>query len=200
MVQNSHRSILVRPFLIFLCVTLCVSFILGCNSEKKQIFAPQFHLPILGEIFSLDLNEDGLEDFIFEYSVYSTDDEPRSAAANFLSVRPLDDNRVQCSADLGCQPLPDSAVIDDSLNWSSYSGWLAHISWSISSGWQLPWTGTWTDVSEMSLGLEIHIGDSNHFGWVKLSVNSELGTLIVYDYAYQPISGEPILAGVHPSY
>jgi len=116
----------------------------------------------------------------------------------FLSVGALGNNMVQYTEGYGHQPLADSTLIDDSLTWTIYGGSLAHINWSIKLGWDHIWSGAWAGVSVMSLGLQIMVNDSNHFGWVKLSVDSELGTLTVHDYAYQPTPGEPILAGVHP--
>jgi hypothetical protein len=184
--------------LILIGAALIGGLILGCSSDRKGVFKPQLRPPGNGEIFSLDLNDDEVEDFVFEYSALVTTDVPSSAGTVFLSICSLGNNMVQYTEEHGPQPFADSTLIGDSLTWTIYGGSLANINWSIDSGWDQIWSGAWAGVSEMSLGLEIIINNSNHFGWVKLSVDSELGTLTVHDYAYQPIPGEPILAGVYP--
>jgi hypothetical protein len=195
--ENYHGEISPLAFILF-CAVLVVSSICGCNSAEKSVLKPQSPRPGNGEVFSLDLNDDGADDFVFEYSTVQTTDIPSSASSVFLSVVPKTGNSVRCKEGRGPEPLADGTLIDDTLTWTNYHGSLTRINWSLDSGWDQAWSGAWAGVSEMSLGLEIIVDDSNHFGWVKLSVDLELGTLTVHDYAYQPIPGEPILAGVQP--
>ena len=58
----------IRPPLLFLiCAALIGSSILGCSSDRNGALEPQFQPPGNGVVFSLDVNDDGVEDFIFEY-------------------------------------------------------------------------------------------------------------------------------------
>ena len=188
-----------RAYLYLFCaLTLCCFLGLGCDSDKRCTRSTAPDLPRLGPTAWLDLDEDGSPDFVFEYIMYSKDDVPSSAAINFLSVRPLGSDSVQYTPFQGCMPLPDSTLIDGTLGWSNFDGWLASVYWYIESGWKSGWGGPWAGVSEMSLGLQLVRENASYFGWAKLSVEAETGSLTVHDYAYNFRDGLPILAGVHP--
>ena len=196
-----------RAYLYLFCaLTLGVFVGLGCDSDKRCTRSSAPTLPRLWQTTWLDLDEDGTPDFVFEYWVYGTYNEPTSNMTNFLQVQSvpsgpfpwLDRGSVQYTYLRGAIPLQDSAVIDSALGWSHYGVWLASIDWSIESGWESRWTGTWAGVSEMSLGLQLVREDSSYFGWAKLSVDAESGLLTVHDYAYNHRAGLPVLAGIHP--
>jgi hypothetical protein len=188
-------------FLNIIVLHLIAISIIGCSSDEIDILEPSqpaspFPIAPL-EFSSLDINTDGVNDFLFEYMWRCTCDNPSSSCTVSLSVFPVSDNMVQYSYPNGNLPLPDGTLIGASLGWSEYRGDLAFIG-NDSSGWDDAWSGVWAGVSEMSLGLIIVIDDKTHYGWVKLSVRSEHGRLTVHDFAYQPYPNEPILAGIHP--
>ncbi len=58
--------------------------------------------------------------------------------------------------------------------------------------------GSWVNVSNRYLGLKFTINGETHYGWVRLSVQTEGGTTItatVTGYAYESLPNTPITAG-----
>jgi hypothetical protein len=45
------------------------------------------------------------------------------------------------------------------------------------------------------MGLKLKKGSSAYYGWVRLYLNTSLPKLIVRDYAYNTLPGQPIVAG-----
>lgn len=198
--MNRYKSITLL-FLNLIVLHLITISIIGCGSDEIDVLEPSpppspFPIAPL-EFPSLDLNTDGVNDFLFEYYWVGVCVEGSSSSTCFLDVLPVSDNMVQFTYPKGSLPLPDGTLIDASLGWTECIVDLAHIDNGY-SGWDDAWSGVWAGVSEMSLGLIIFIDNKTHYGWVKLSVGSELGGLTVHDFAYQPIPDEPIHAGIHP--
>ena len=195
--KNRAKAMVV---LKLMAVTLVV-MTLSCDTANKTGVSPQPEPPepppVTDIPANLDLNHDGTIDFHFDYGYYCTQDVPMSAMTCYLYVRSTGDNEHQNVYLEGTTPLPDSTLIDESIGWSRYTGWLARIDWHIDTGWDSTWTGDWAGVTEMNLALKLG-GDSLHYGWVKLSVTSDKGALTIHVHAYQPLSEEPILAGVVP--
>jgi len=187
-----------RAYLYLFCALALGCLVgLSCSSDKGCTRPTVPDHPRLGPKTWLDLDEDGAADFLFEYIAIGTDDVPQSAMAHILYVRPLGSDSVQCEWPRPRIPLPDSTLIDATLGWAG-SADLAHISWDLGLGWDSCWTGPWAGVSEMSLGLQLVRENSSYYGWVKISVDAETGSLTVHDYAYNFREGLPVRAGVHP--
>lgn len=99
--------------------------------------------------------------------------------------------------------LPEGTLIDNSIN--SYQtfipyGFLA----ADASGdiYDVPFylkAGEWIG-KDGYVGLKFYDTDSNaHFGWVKLSVSGDLGTVSIFDCAYESTPDTGILAGAVPA-
>lgn len=54
------------------------------------------------------------------------------------------------------------------------------------------------NVTGAFIGLTFPIGASNHFGWVRVSIDNAAGTFVVNDWAYNTVAGEGIRAGQVP--
>lgn len=187
-----------RAYLLLFCVLSLGLFIgLSCGSDKRSVRPTGPDVPRLGPTIELDLDENGSADFVFEYTLDQADDVFPSAATIYLSVRPLGDNGVQYQPPQGCVPLPDSTLIDSALGWNRLGGPLARIDRRIKSGWESHWSSSWAGPSPMNLGLKLVLGDWIHFGWAKLSVDAESGSLTVHDYDHRINPRQPALAGVH---
>jgi hypothetical protein len=152
----------------------------------------------MGEAFSLDLNGDGTVDFVFEYHAIMTDDIPTSAASNQLFLGAKDENAVQFFEVTGTVPLEDGVTIDESASWEGFGVTLIALGWTRAGGWESEWSGPWAGTPPSSLGLQLQLKGSVHYGWVKLTVDQKSGDVFVHDHAYNPSAGEGILSGVHP--
>ncbi len=196
-----------KPAGIVLIISFIGCGILGACSGDEVVsvenddpagLPPPPRWPRMGPTTPLDLDSDGSEDYRFYYYVYGTLDVPTSGMTNFLGVQSLAKNEVQYTYLVGHVPLPDSAVIDDSLGWTPYRGSIARIDWNLGIGWDSLWSGDWVSIPPMNLALKLVKSDSLHFGWAKLAVDEQTGLLKLFDYAYQPTPNAPILAGTKP--
>jgi hypothetical protein len=55
--------------------------------------------------------------------------------------------------------------------------------------------GNWIDMNSYYLGLKLISGGHIYYGWARLSYSSYSGFLFLFDYAYNSIPDQPILAG-----
>ena len=59
-------------------------------------------------------------------------------------------------------------------------------------------SGAWADVSNMYLGFELLGTSTTNYGWVQMSVEGQVTSATVHDFAYEGFSGIPITAGAIP--
>ena len=151
--------------------------------------------PVPGfESRSVDLNYDGLDDFIFESSMSST-------------VLPLRGHRIlmlpEPPPDIGgfVQPLTAGTVIFSELGqgnlvWFDGSGPVAGATLS-ACAWPFGCVGPWLGQTAYA-GIELQFNGLTHYGWLRIShfEFSNGGALI--DWAYETRPGVPILAGAVP--
>lgn len=151
--------------------------------------------PVPGfESRTLDLNYDGLDDFVFESLMSST-------------ILPLRGNRIlmrpELPPDLGgyVQPLTAGSVISpesaqNGLVWFDGSGPVAGATLS-ACAWPFGCVGPWLGQTAYA-GVELQFNGQTHYGWLRIShfEFSNGGALI--DWAYETRPGVPILAGAVP--
>jgi hypothetical protein len=53
----------------------------------------------------------------------------------------------------------------------------------------------WIGVSDKYLGVRFRIGANTHYGWVRLSVTSDVDSIIIKEYAYQVMPGVGLTTG-----
>ena len=198
-----RRTSINRTLTIILAIALVAAIIQGCGGEKEGFLEPAQQpdpkpIPFKGSDCQIDLNGDGSVDFVSDWLWYETADFPSSSSMIAQLICPRDENRVQYSFPEGSLALKDRTPVDEALGWSGFCSWLTSVHWRIDRGWDPSWGGPWAGAPAMSLGVSIVVDGKIHYGWIKISVDSEFGTISVHDFAYQPIPGEGILAGIHP--
>ncbi|MEO8149644.1 MAG: T9SS type A sorting domain-containing protein [Bacteroidia bacterium] len=144
--------------------------------------------------YNLDLNNDGTVDFTLYTSalgdtcpghtrrrVYVNSQSGNATVTLMMNANDLIDNNLAFNASIGTLR---SNTKPPGLVWTSCS-----------VGW-----GSWTSTSDHYLGLQLTVGPSTYYGWVRLNVAIYLQgpgvvSFIVKDYAYNSIPNQPILAG-----
>ena len=163
--------------------------------------------------FSLDLNNDGINDFQFNSTKRLCGDGLSAPTVNrlYISVQPasggvaiMTNNVIPSISDLGAA-FDSAVVIAPGSLWVSTSRvLLSGASWG-SMRCMFP-MGYWLNVSDKYLGLKFIKGNSTYYGWARLTssyysapfgIYRHLtgGQLILKDYAYNSTPNQPILAG-----
>jgi hypothetical protein len=156
------------------------------------------------EEFRIDLNDDGISDFIGESVYQGTDGGPNGVGTIGVesSVCPDRFNEIVASQENWAAPLPKGAKIGsdlpDSLQWLNakvglYGRWL--------KPGRSPHDGPWADMPEGYLGLKVVSGEEARYGWARLRVDtsrSPTNLITVEDYALAAEPGEPIRTGEQP--
>ncbi len=162
--------------------------------------------------YNLDLNNDGITDFVFSISNKQIvcDPNPMSGNSllffNILSLTPSNGNNEIITDGTSTLALDSSsAIISDSL-WTTASQTL--IDWSSPGTGRcstFPAGGHWLNVSDKYLGLKFIKNNNTYYGWARLTSSSKFATspaphlvmvqLILKDYAYNSIPNQTILAG-----
>ncbi len=142
---------------------------------------------------SLDINNDGRPDFRFQalfgasFSsgnnvVYQT----MKVYGNVPSNQAMSTRGVKAALPIGARIGPEGkfgsnpimAVCDD-FNGRAFR------------------SGLWIDVSNRYLGVKFQIDGETHYGWVRMTVDCNDGTIT--GYAYETVANQRIAAGVFPS-
>lgn len=166
------------------------------NEDSPEYSDLNIAIPVLDDI-SLDLNNDSLIDFIFNYKYLQTEDYPSSGMSIVLEVRSCDSNQILYSVQGNTSPLRDSVSIDKSAFWIEYAISLAYINWHQHDGWDSLWSGMWIGDEGQNLGFRIKKQGSFFYGWAKILINATYGQINLVDYACQSQPDLPILTGVH---
>ncbi len=138
------------------------------------------------------MNIDGIDDVKFSYKTFMTHDVPMSRMSKILNV--ASDNKSVVNSVVR----QEREIIDETIGWRPGGAVIARHDWSIESGWEDFWNGTWAGADRKFIGIQILIQNKYHYGWIELSVRMNDGCYMIHDYAYNPVPNEPILAGVHP--
>jgi len=163
--------------------------------------------------YNLDINNDGIADFVFDKSTYEIQcvgfaDFEYSYSDRYylnLSVAPSNGNNEIITDGTYALALDSSSpIVPDSL-WATVSQTLiegatttGHCIGALSSG-------HWLNVSDKYLGIKFIKNNNIYYGWARLSssyrvspaptYNLTMGRLILKDYAYNSIPNQPIIAG-----
>ena len=138
----------------------------------------------------LDLNHDGIGDFIISNHAFCTTD----ICGRTLRAEPLGTiNRVE-----GVKGLIQTFYAS-ALARGAQIGPTAHFVGKImaASGTEYGSAGQWQNVADRYLGLRFSINGSIHYGWARFSVTSGTGTITatLTGYAYETVANKPITAG-----
>lgn len=164
-----------------------VSLLAVQSAQAKIVYTPANVSIGPRTSFLLDLNNDGLKDFIisnWQYGHASHLSVVHEASANEVIVRNLTYGEA---ADLpfGVQIGPNRPFekVGFMAQQSSVSGASAN-------------TGPWKDATNRYLGLKFSINGQTHFGWARLTVNAKGGIFATLTgYAYETVPNKPIVVG-----
>jgi hypothetical protein len=129
--------------------------------------------------WDLDLDDNGIDDFIFDYVIPGPDFVLTTAGAN---------------SNTG--PLMAGTMIDSSRAWTSGVQTLA--AWRVPLDGPLGCAGPWCGISNGYMGLQFEIDGSTHYGWARLTVEEASPSAILHEWAYESLAGVGLNAGVVP--
>ena len=148
---------------------------------------PDFGAP--GEIYFLDLNGDGTNDFILEHFTNSSYGKLKA----FNNSSGLGNAIIGASVSSGYFNYPftlssNYTISAGNANWNSNSNWQTM---NLSSCYYS--NSNWCGVTDKYLGLRFDIGGNTHYGWVRLDVDITNLNWKIKDYAYEATAGVPIV-------
>jgi hypothetical protein len=172
-------------------------------SEAKVVYTPAHELIGHDGSYKLDLNHDGIIDFVIvEIARHS-----QLETSQFLSVRGRLGNEVNCGSSFcGSEPYAAALMKGKQIgpNLGSH-GWIKTptvMAFEIFSKQGSYYGFAWANVSDRYLGLKFRINGETHFGWARLNVRFHKGApkdrtweAQLTGYAYETIAGKPIQAG-----
>ena len=198
--------------------------LLGVTAASTQVvytdIDPDVVLDEPDEIFGIDLDDDGLNDFNFFNESFTTTvfyGDLENVKALFVGAFDTMLNGIAGSTGFLSGgggytyywpfALPNESVIDENLNFfnNNYQS-LVLIKYKTDVPFILP-QGNWTSFYEGVEILNQYIGfrfideeNAKRYGWIRCSVIDSGRTLIIHDYAYELQPDYPIIAGDTVSY
>jgi hypothetical protein len=165
-------------------------------TEAEIAYTPTYVALNGVQSYSLDLNHDGIPDFNIAIAwVYCGD----ACSGYSLYVRPYDSKRQNqiVGVDEAASALRVAAPIWAGRPWSGRNmAYEIHdsIFTTLSS------RGLWTNVTDRYLGLRFEIDGKTHYGWARLTVQSDANIdfleATITGYAYETVPGRPMFAGL----
>lgn len=154
--------------------------------------------------YKLDLNNDGIADFIIGYSYIQNRCGGEGAANRMIEyIDTSIGGKNQVLGEYGADTLNNSFVIDANGRW--FTNFDLYLVASENSRGTCPWGtdhfGPWFNVTDKYLGLKFIKDGSTYYGWARLtSAGTSLTDFSGYfitlkDYAYNSIPNQAILAG-----
>ncbi len=153
-----------------------------------------------GGSYSLDLNHDGISDFVFNWRGMGMGKRCHSHTIN-LTVQPTGSNGVAgygSASRLGSGPLigPQQTFSGSLMAWIFFWGTGVRPNQNRGGG---NWYYFYNGSREGYLGLKFSIHGQTHYGWARLNVftnwNAPALTVAMLGYAYETIPNKPIIAG-----
>jgi hypothetical protein len=177
------------------------SLALAQPAEAKIVYTPA-HIKIprpprfIGDHVSLDLNHDGIDDFIINNFLGGS--APNSYAFMGVHPNPFGGKNRALGKNCAASALPAGARVE--FNNGCYSG-DGMAGWRTLAGNSTTFAGQWANggrgVKDRYLGLRFIIQGQVHFGWARLNVSFKNGAFIglVTGYAYETIPNKAITTG-----
>jgi hypothetical protein len=168
-------------------------------AEAKIVYTKTHHVIGTNGVYTLDLNHDGIADFLLLESGTPTFNGTR--ASNTLRVKEALGNAVE--GKLSSNRLAASALTAGAriglhaafVKGGAYGETMA-ATWASDCGGGP--AGQWPNVTNRYLGLKFKIDGKNHYGWARMTVQLPGNFLInatLTGYAYETIPGKAIRAG-----
>ena len=163
-------------------------------------------LDIEGPNFSIDINNDGSNDFVTKWTTWAMCNGFSLAgfdAESSFGMRFINTELAGYSSYPGTKvPLDYGELIGPTppqgLLWAFNSNdammWITHDMWSDPS---ITYSGVWHDVDDKYIGFEMSDSFDCFYGWIRLDIDT-FNNIALLDYAYENVSGTPIRAGAVP--
>jgi len=162
-------------------------------SEAKIVYTKTHQVIGTNGIYPIDLNHDGIIDFLIQERAYFGSSSYTGAWAKEAFGNAVEANWGAASA------LTRGAVIGLQEGFFSSKGSFGEV--MVDGGCNIDrscWSwGQWWNVHDRYLGLKFQIGRKIHYGWARLSLDVGNGkiTTTLTGYAYETTPDKPILAG-----
>jgi hypothetical protein len=162
---------------------------------------PDYKCSTSGCTYDLDLNNDGITDYVFSTNTEVVESSYCSGTRTnyFVRVSPLNSNEVLSTAYYEALALSSNVILDSNLKtWNAITSQTIltqHYSCNpfTGAGWKKSLLGYWVGVKDKYMGLKIHVGSKAYYGWVQMSVSGSSFTIT--DYAYNSGPDSPIFTG-----
>jgi hypothetical protein len=159
-------------------------------AEAKVIYTPVNVQIAPHHHYLLDLNHDGIADFVITNNVFWSID----IGGRTLLAKPLVANNAVAGVKGFINTLYASA-----FKAGATIGPSQHFSGKIlaATGTEYGYIGQWQNITDAYLGLKFYIGGKEHFGWARLTVSSGTGSISarLTGFAYETSVGVAIIAG-----
>ena len=156
---------------------------LAPSAQAKIVYTQTHQLLGVGDRYRLDLNHDGIVDFVLSNTYYPPN--------FFVDVRISGRNKV-AGGHTYAYPLPPGAKIGPAL---AFDGLL--LAWSDPNGVS-DWSGPWLNVGARYLGMHFQIKGKLHYGWARVNVlffPYQGFAARLTGYAYETVPNKAIIAG-----
>jgi hypothetical protein len=166
---------------------------LAVPAHAKVVYTPDNkQLPANGDL-SVDLNHDGIADFIFSNFYSST------SSVLGLSISPVNPSNEIFSAgsvdhSVFAAALPAGVKIGPNGKFQKRLGEGIAVGNNLNDSCR----GPWVRARERYLGLKFIINGETHFGWARLNVNCVFPQPVhatLTGYAYETVANKPIVSG-----
>jgi hypothetical protein len=171
-------------------------------SQAKIVYTPANEtIGHLGK-YNLDLNQDGIIDFIL------AEQDASNGFYQQLSAKPAAGNQVNCESEWCISGDSYAAALrfGSQIGPSHARGWMAgNVPMALEAlnrGGSVYYGDAWANVSDRYLGLRFKINGETHYGWARLNVKFHGGPVKdrtweaqLTGYAYETVANQPITAG-----
>lgn len=162
-------------------------------SEAKIIYTKTHQIIGFNGIYGLDLTHDGNVDFVIQQGNYSDRLFAKEAFGNAVEGSAGKSNWAIASAlRKGTTIGPSQRFLNSNGPWGEVMA-----GYSCTESGRCPWSGQWVNVTNRYLGLRFQIKGKTHYGWARLSVQTQGSqiTATLTGYAYETIAHKGIRAG-----
>lgn len=172
--------------------------------EAEIVYTPANQTISADQTFALDLNNDGIPDFIFSdrlsrysFAFHKGHKNPSDTFSYWvgnLDAIPQTGNRVLINHSSFAMALPGGKRIGPGEKWDTTRGLMA----SCGSGSGVFRTsGPWHGNRSSYLGLAFSVAGKIHYGWARLNVTQSgcVITAVLTGYAYETVANKPIISG-----
>jgi len=136
-----------------------------------------FTSPESDESINIDINGDGINDFVLLYSASASS----SHSGQYKAIKPLNGNSlaIQNSEWLYIDTLSYQSEINNQLTWSSEKSVLSTSDQGLNGSY---FTGIWFKVHEKYVGTRVIVNNHTEYGWIRVDLNNEWQFILI-DYA-----------------